>query len=106
METIEDLEIGKINRILYLNEKYIVWDGLTNMVFIFNDDGTYYSKIDAIGNGPGEYAQIIDIAINKYDGTIKILDAMQKKIVTFDKEGQFVGETKLPVSSTPQHFVK
>lgn len=104
LETMEDLEIGKINRILYLNEKYIVWDGLTNMVFIFNDDGTYYSKIDAIGNGPGEYAQIIDIAINKYDGTIKILDAMQKKIVTFDKEGQFVGETKLPVSPTPQHF--
>lgn len=104
LETIDDYEIGKINRIIYFNEKYIVWDGLTNMVFIFNDDGTYRSKIDVIGNGPGEYGQIADIAINKYDGTVKILDAMQKKIVTFNLEGQFVGETKLPIFLATEHF--
>lgn len=65
LETQSDNEIGQISRILYHYGKYIVTDMLTNRVFIFNEDGKYYSKIDAIGNGPEEYVQITDITIDK-----------------------------------------
>ena len=75
-----------------------------NRVFIFNEDGKYYSKIDAIGNGPEEYVQITDITIDKYNERIKVLDAMQGKIVSYDLEGYSVGETKLPVVPAPLHF--
>ena len=94
LETQSDNEIGQISRILYHYGKYIVTDMLTNRVFIFNEDGKYYSKIDAIGNGPEEYVQITDITIDKYNERIKVLDAMQGKIVSYDLEGYSVGETK------------
>lgn len=104
LETQSDNEIGQISRILYHYGKYIVTDMLTNRVFIFNEDGKYYSKIDAIGNGPEEYVQITDITIDKYNERIKVLDAMQGKIVSYDLEGYSVGETKLPVVPAPLHF--
>lgn len=104
LETTEDNEIGKINQILYYDGKYLVVDGLTNQVFIFTDAGKLFSKIESIGNGPGEYVQITDITINKQEEKIKILDGMQGKIVTFDLNGHFVNETKLPVSPSPMRF--
>ena len=83
LETTDECEIGRISRVLYHNGKYIVVDELTNTVFIFTEDGRYYSKIQAAGNGPGEYAQMADIAIDKFEEKIKILDAMQVKVVSF-----------------------
>ncbi len=104
LETTDECEIGRISRVLYHNGKYIVVDELTNTVFIFTEDGRYYSKIQAAGNGPGEYAQMADIAIDKFEEKIKILDAMQVKVVSFDLDGHFTGETKLPVSPSPIRF--
>lgn len=104
LETLPDSEIGQISRILYYNGRYIIADMLTNTVFIFNDDGKYYSKIEAIGNGPMEYVQITDIAIDKYGEVIKVLDGMQGKIISYNLKGQSVGETKVPVFPSPLHF--
>lgn len=104
LETIEGNEIGQISRILCHEGKYIVADRLTNRIFVFKDDGKYYSKIEAIGNGPGEYVQITDIALDKFDKTIKVLDAMQLKIVSYGLDGHFIKETKLPVFPSPLHF--
>lgn len=104
LETIEDHEIGKIDRVLYHDGKYFILDGLTNKVFVFKNDGKYYSVIDAVGNGPGEYVQITDITIDKFNNVVKILDSMQNKIVSYDLEGHFIGETKLSISYAPIHF--
>ena len=104
LETIDDNEIGQIDRILYYNEKYIITDRLTNRVFIFNDDGKFYSAIDAIGNGPGEYVQITDVAVDKFEDMIKIQDAMQGKIVSYDLDGHFIKETKFPIFPAPMQF--
>lgn len=104
LETIDDNEIGQIDRILYHEGKYIIADRLTNTIFVYLDNGRYYSKIETIGNGPGEYVQITDIAINKFDTTIKVLDAMQGKIVSYDLKGRFLKETELPVFPSPLHF--
>lgn len=100
----EDHEIGKIDRILYQDGKYFIVDGLTNQVMVFKEDGKYYSTIGIIGNGPGEYIQITDVALDKFDGMVKIMDGMQGKIVSYDVEGRFMKETKLTVSSFPLHF--
>ena len=104
LETIDDNEIGQIDRILYYNEKYIITDRLTNRVFIFNDDGKFYSAIDAIGNGPGEYVQITDVAVDKFEDMIKIQDAMQGKIVSYDLYVHFIKETKFPIFPAPMQF--
>lgn len=104
LETIKENEIGQIDRILYHNEKYIIMDRLTNKIFIFNDDGKYYSTIDAIGNGPGEYVQITDIAIDKFNDIIKIQDSMQGKIISYDLDSHYIGEVKFPVFPPPMQF--
>lgn len=104
LETIEGNEIGQIDRVLYHKGKYIVSDRLTNRVLVFNEDGKYYAAIEAIGNGPGEYVQISDVAVDKFEDIIKIQDAMQGKIVSYDLNGHFVGEITLPVFPAPIHF--
>lgn len=104
LQTVKGNEIGRVGRILYEQEKFFVLDDLAQCVYIFRVDGQYDCKIDAIGNGVGEYVRITDLAIDPIGQQVKIWDGMQMKIVSYDMEGHFVKETKFPVSSTPLHI--
>ncbi len=79
-------------------------DDLTHIVYVFHADGQYDCKVDAVGNGVVEYVQITDFTIDQFRHQIKILDGMQSKIITYDMEGNFVKEIKLPVIPAPLHF--
>lgn len=104
LESVVGNEISQIDRILYHGDKYIIVDRRIRCIFIFASDGTYLSKIDAIGNGPGEYVQVTDIAIDKFANTLKVLDSAQGKIITFDLEGKMIEDTKIRVTPFPMHF--
>lgn len=104
LESVEGNEIGHINKILYDKNKYIINDIQTGTIFIFDQKGKFHSKIEASGNGPGEYAQVTDICVDPLTGNIKVMDAMQEKIITFDINGKFMRETSLPVHPAPLHF--
>lgn len=104
LQTVADNEIGRIGRILHEQKKFFLLDDLTHCIYIFHADGQYDCKIDAVGNGVGEYVQITDFAIDQFLHQIKILDGMQSKIVTYNMDGSFVKETKLPVIPAPLHF--
>ena len=105
LETVKDHEIGQIGKILKMNNLYVILDPLTNSVFLFNENGKYEYQILAIGNGPGEYARIMDLCVNERAKEIKILDGMQNKILTFNAKGEFVYETRCPIHPAPLHFL-
>lgn len=88
LETIQDCLIGEATNIWLRNDKIIVYDEKSKGVFVFNRDGTYYSRILAIGQGPGEYPPIInDVVVTQ--SHICIFPPVAGKIFLYDFDGQF-----------------
>jgi hypothetical protein len=86
--------IGEVTSLYYKNNKIIVFDKKTHGVYIFNDDGSYYSKIHAVGQGPGEYAPRVDYILAT-DSTIAVLCPVIKKILYYNYEGRHLYDVNL-----------
>ncbi len=69
-------------------------------LFIYNLDGSFRTRIDREGKGPGEYVGIFGqdwIPSEKHTGEeIVISDIYGKKLLFFSGEGEFISETKVP----------
>ncbi|MDR3262292.1 MAG: 6-bladed beta-propeller [Tannerella sp.] len=86
--------IGEVTSLYYKNNKIIVFDKQTHSVYIFNEDGSYYSKIHAVGQGPGEYSQRVDFVLAT-DSTIAVLCPVIKKILYYNYEGKHLYDINL-----------
>jgi hypothetical protein len=86
--------IGEVTSLYYRNNKIIVFDGMTHGIYIFNDDGSYYSKIHAVGQGPGEYAPRVNYILAT-DSTIAVLCPVIKKILYYNYEGRHLYDVNL-----------
>lgn len=65
-------------------------------VLLFDDKGKHIRNIDRCGQGPEEYINGVDIAINN-KGDVSFADRADKgRIVTYTSEGNFVSRIKLP----------
>ena len=82
LETNERSLISSITKILYKNETYYIFDKVQAMIFLFNDNGSYITKIHNIGSGPGEYADISDFDIDA-DLNIYISSIVGRKIIKY-----------------------
>ena len=82
LETNERSLISSITKILYKNETYYIFDKVQAMIFLFDDNGSYITKIHNIGSGPGEYADISDFDIDA-DLNIYISSIVGRKIIKY-----------------------
>lgn len=88
LETMQDCLIGEVTNIWLRNDKIIVYDEKSKGIFVFNRDGTYYSRVLAIGQGPGEYPPIInDVVVTQ--SHICIFPPVAEKIFLYDFNGKF-----------------
>jgi hypothetical protein len=55
LETNENCLISQINKIEIRNNYIYIKDDLAKSVFIYDIDGKFINKINAVGQGPGEY---------------------------------------------------
>ncbi|MDR3252003.1 MAG: 6-bladed beta-propeller, partial [Tannerella sp.] len=94
LELNDESLIGEVSSIHYKNNKIIIFDEMTNGVYIFNDDGSYYSKIHAVGGGPGEYTSDVKFALAT-DSTIAVLDPFINKILYYNYEGKHLYDIRL-----------
>lgn len=64
-----------------------------NMVSFYKHNGEFINNIHRVGRGPGEinYANSFDLN----DNFITVLDRGNKKLVSYDLEGNYINETKL-----------
>lgn len=83
LETNDKSLISSITKILYKNETYYIFDRVQAMIFLFDANGSYITKIHNIGNGPGEYADISDFDLDA-DLNIYISSIVGKKIVKYE----------------------
>ncbi|WP_162416379.1 6-bladed beta-propeller [Cyclobacterium roseum] len=59
-------------------------------IHIFNKSGKYMSKIDAYGEGPGQYLDLDDLAVVEEE--LVLLGVYPRKIMWFSLEGEFLRE--------------
>ena len=74
-------------------------DDISNSLFLYTLNGEFLINLSNNGLGPGEYDQMSDFVISSEDKTVKVLDAMQNKIITYSWNGNYIEESKLPLNS-------
>lgn len=74
LETSSDVLIVGVGKIITYQEKYYVLDPVQSIIFVFDYEGNFISKIDKKGQGDGEYIFIQDFIINPFTGNIEILE--------------------------------
>lgn len=76
------------------NGRVIVWNSNTDFeqfIYVYNDDGTYYTQIGSPGRGPGEYGFILDVQAKA--GKVFILDATGQRINVYNTTDYSVEKT-------------
>lgn len=95
LETTEESLIGNIDKIIQKEDRIYILDRLVaKALFVFDAKGTFLYKIGNVGKGPGEFLSPNDFVVDTDE--IKILCDATYKVITFNKSGSFVLETKIP----------
>lgn len=87
LETNDDNLISQIDKVKIINDKFFVLDIFNNAIFIFDKKGNHIQTLFRVGNGPGEYLQLIDFDL--YDDLLYILDFAGQSILIYDMELTF-----------------
>ncbi|NVJ48216.1 MAG: 6-bladed beta-propeller [Cytophagia bacterium] len=83
-------------KLLFSENKIIVFDRRLQQVVVFDEDGDFLFKIHRPGEGPGEYIELWTIAYDEeYD---ELILAASGKILWYDGYGDYIREKKVPFS--------
>lgn len=94
LETNPECLIGNVKKVHLRKDKILAYDELTLSVFVFNRDGSYHAKIQALGAGPGEYPHAVnDMVI--MDSTVGVLVPVLNKIMLYDFNGNYLRDISL-----------
>ncbi len=95
LDTLKNALFGDIGMISVNNDTIYIFDvWYTKSLFSYTSNGKFINKISRIGRGPGEYTTPTDFFRNATNGEISILDWTTRKILTYDKFGNFTREVK------------
>ncbi|HTO14534.1 MAG TPA: 6-bladed beta-propeller [Edaphocola sp.] len=78
--------IDDINKVVFHNDEFYVFDSKQQLILIFDLDGTFLRKIAKQGRGPGEYPFLSDFTVQ--GDTILILN--RNVIYKYDISGVFI----------------
>lgn len=104
LETNDDCLISHIRKVLYVNDLYYILDDKGASVFIFNNDGTFMSKLDRKGLGPDEYINIASFIVKDKD--IWIYDDMTKRLLCYDSAFDKKEEIKIDIPTFDMAIIK
>lgn len=94
LETVDESLIRNITKLLYVGNRYYIFDGISYRVIVFSNDGKFLYSIDNVGKGPGEYIQPIDMDIAP-NGDIYVADNATQKIIRYYNDGTQFEEIKV-----------
>jgi hypothetical protein len=95
LETLDSVLIGEIDKIIAVDNKFVVLDDTkAKMVFVFDDKGKFLNKVGTIGGGPEEYKCPDDIVYDKYRDELLVWSNDDQAIFRFKIDGTFVGKIK------------
>lgn len=102
LETNKKCILGEITKIKFCNNKFLIFDRITNSILIFSKNGRFEQKIANLGKGPGEYNKISDFDVNEKLNEIIIFSDLPQKIIKYSFSGKYISEFQTSFYS--RHF--
>ncbi len=87
LETNDDSYLRSAGAVRVFESKFFVCD--FHRVLCFSDEGKFLFQVSRQGRGQGEYHNLTDIAIDKHNSRLVLLDALFQKVHFFDLDGTF-----------------
>ena len=84
----EDHLISNVDKICDDKQYLYILDRRQAVIYLYNHEGKFISKISRKGRSNNEYVAIDDIDV--FEGYIYVLDSASKKIIGYDKSGEVV----------------
>lgn len=92
---------------LYFSDNYICVRQDGKVVKLFDKSGKFITNVGGIGQGPGEYKFVTDIAIDEKGKSIYITQIVGKSIWKYDIDGNFLKEINLGAQlNKPRLFIQ
>lgn len=88
-ETNENSLLGSINRVIKHDSIFIICDEM-KQVMAFDEKGKHQFTIHNIGEGPGKYSSLWDIAIDDINNQLLLLS--DNKIIRYNLDGTYAGK--------------
>ena len=90
LETVPQSILNRIDRIIIKDDYMLIQ---SKGVYIFDREGKFIRQIGCPGNGPGEYHQIIDVAIDNDNNIVIFSD--DYKLIYYSKDGKYLRQERL-----------
>jgi hypothetical protein len=104
LETTPNSIIKEVTRIIpYMNEMFIL-DATQNSVLRFDNNGKFLTRIQKIGNGPGEFTLLYDININHFSENLELLNP-RGELLVFSRDGEFIHSFAIPLLASDKFAI-
>ncbi|MDR1700136.1 MAG: 6-bladed beta-propeller, partial [Lachnoclostridium sp.] len=96
LETREDALIGTIDKIIAVDDKFVILDtSMAKGVFVFDSQGRFLNRIGNSGRGPKEYDLPNDMTYDRYNEELIVNNYNRQTLMCFKLDGTFVREIRL-----------
>lgn len=87
--------ISSISSVLYYGDRLYISDDNEN-IYLYDTSGVLINRIEP-GKGPGQYPDLLDIQLDKSDGSIYAWSLLANKMFVYDKNGKFKSKFSIPI---------
>lgn len=98
LETKDECLIAQIDKIKISNNEVYILDNMNNAIYVYGMDGIHHRTLFKVGNGPGEYLQLMDFDIR--NNILFVLDFGGRRILKYDCELNYLGQIQYETYST------
>jgi len=92
LETSKECTIQEYSKIITTENNIYILDRRNSVIYSFNKEGKYLEKLCTLGRGPQDYLELSDFIVSQE--TIVVLDRIEKKILTYDLNFNFIEKNK------------
>lgn len=96
LESGENCLIGNIRDIKCSDNRFFIKEYDDSKVILeFDNEGKFVTQIGGIGQGPGEYVSVSDIALDPWQNQIIISNPSRKNLQYYDFNGNYIKDVKV-----------
>lgn len=89
LEQKEQSLIASIDHVIEHDSVYYILDKQTNQILFYTHNGMFIHAIKSIGNGPGEYLRLMDMALDPTSSQLVLL-AYPSTLLYYDLDGKYI----------------